>query len=103
TARIGEAMAKIPGKNVPKAVAALLRRLERGRSGAESLAELARHTPCGARGRLLAPFADEGASDPESGIDWGQSAPFTTGEIGVGEGAGAGTDVEGDTLCNLGA
>jgi sulfite reductase beta subunit-like hemoprotein len=90
-ARIGKALDKIPAKNVPGAVAALLRLYRKERNGDEPFAEFVVRHPREAIEAELRPFAEAVPEDGE--IDWGQDDAFTTDEIGTGECAGAGTDV----------
>jgi len=92
-ARFGEVMEKIPAKNVPKVVLALLDLYRTERGDRESFADFAARFPRERITALLKPYLEERSPEDELLVDWGQEAPFSTDDIGRGECAGAGTDV----------
>jgi sulfite reductase (ferredoxin) len=91
--RIGKATFKIPAKTAPDAIAALLERFRREREEGDSFPDFIDRIPRADLEVTLRPFLDEGALTEESFIDWGQTSAYSTDDIGVGECAGAGTDV----------
>jgi hypothetical protein len=93
SARIGDALDKIPARAVPKAISALLQLFQAEREAGELFADFVVRYPREAIESVLKPFAEEVPSGDDSAVDWGQDAPFSTEEIGTGECAGAGTDV----------
>lgn len=90
-ARIGDAVEKIPARNVPRVVAALLGLYQKERRDVESFAEFAVRLPMETLHGVLKPFTEEVAGG-DAAIDWGQDTPFTTDDMGTGECAGSGTD-----------
>ncbi|HET6373495.1 MAG TPA: nitrite/sulfite reductase, partial [Candidatus Polarisedimenticolia bacterium] len=95
TARIGHAVHKLAAKKVPDALAALLEVYRVERSGDEPFAEFIQTVPSGRLEQILAPFGEEPSEAPaaeELFVDWGQTTPYTTDDMGTGECAGAGID-----------
>ena len=100
-ARIGRALEKIPARQAPRAVAALIDLFRRERREGEAFADFAaRQTPEGLAA-ILAPFARQLPPPEELAIDWGQTERFTTDDLGTGECAGAGVDAVVDPFDNL--
>lgn len=99
-ARLGEATEKIPARNVPKVVAALLHFYGQERINGESFADFAGRLPQDRVKLLLKPFVEELPPDEELIVDWGQSSTFDTEDLGTGECAGAGMDVVVDPFDN---
>ena len=91
-ARIGDPLEKIPAKQVPKVVAALLELFRKERRGNESFAAFAARLPRERIQALLSPILEQPPPLEHLAVDWGQEGPFSTEEIGRGECAGAGTD-----------
>jgi sulfite reductase (ferredoxin) len=100
-ARIGRALDKIPARNVPRAIAALLDLFTTERTNGESFAEFAQRLDESRARELLRRFADERPEGEDLGVDWGQKEAFTTDEIGTGECAGAGQDAVVDPFDNV--
>ena len=90
-ATIGQPLEKIPARNVPKAVTALLGLFQEDRRNEESFADFVARCPHETLVKVLKPLADD-VSEADAAVDWGQETPFTTDEVGTGECAGAGTD-----------
>lgn len=90
-AKIGEAVDKIPARNVPRAVTALLTLFREGRQGEETFADFAARSSKQDIARVLRPLAEQ-IDETDAVVDWGQDAPFTTDDMGTGECAGAGLD-----------
>ena len=101
TAHIGRALEKIPARQAPKAVAALLQAFGRERQPGESFADFAARLPGERVREILAPFAERRPSAEELAIDWGQTERFTTDDLGTGECAGAGQDAVVDPFDNV--
>jgi sulfite reductase (ferredoxin) len=100
-ARIGKALDKIPARNVPGVVMALLALYRSERAPDESFPQLVdRLTPERIQS-LLKPLIEAPRPPDEPVVDWGQSDPFSTDEIGTGECAGAGTDKAVDPFDNV--
>jgi sulfite reductase beta subunit-like hemoprotein len=99
-ARIGEAIDKVPAKNAPAAVAALLALVQAERKDAEPFAAAAARVPKDLVRAALAPFLSEAPEGVDLGVDWGQTDPFSTEDLGTGECAGAGTDATVDPFDN---
>ncbi len=101
--RIGQATFKIPARSAPDAIAALLERFHGEREEAESFPDYVDRIPRSDLEATLHPFLDDDALTEESYIDWGQTSPYSTDEMGVGECAGAGTDVSAGPFDEYGA
>ena len=101
TARIGKALDKIPARNVPRVVMALLSLYRRERAPDESFPQLVDRLSPERIQSLLKPLIEEPPPPDEPVVDWGQSGPFSTEEIGTGECAGAGTDRVVDPFDNV--
>ena len=100
-ARIGRALEKIPARNVPRAIAALLDLYATERRSSESFADFAQRLDESQARDLLRRFADERPEGADLGIDWGQTEAFSTDDIGTGECAGAGQDAVVDPFDNV--
>jgi len=100
-ARIGRALEKIPARQAPKAVAALLAAFGREREEGESFADFAGRLPAERVKEILKPFAQQLPSPEELAIDWGQTERFSTDDLGTGECAGAGQDAVVDPFDNV--
>ena len=83
---------------MPHAVRRLFEAFGNGRSGNESFAAFLRRQDPAEVTRWLAPLLEVPPPDeaPEFYVDFHESSPFTTANLGVGECAGAGTDVSDD-------
>jgi len=85
SALLGAAIARVPARRVPAAVAAVLDLFARERQGDETLADFTGRVPAEHLRDLLAPFAalpdDAGATEPFD-VDWGQTGPFSTDALG---------------------
>jgi len=101
TARIGKALDKIPARNVPRVVMALLSLYRSERAPDESFPQLVDRLSPERIQSLLKPLIEEAPSPDGPVVDWGQSDPFSTEEIGTGECAGAGTDRAVDPFDNV--
>jgi len=101
SAHLGAAVARVPARRVPAAVAAVIDLFARERRGDETLADFTGRVPADRLRDLLAPFAalperagadgaasPEGTAGPDAGatepldIDWGQTGPFSTDALG---------------------
>ena len=113
TARIGEALDKIPARRVPEAVATLLKWYAQERAEGEALPEFfSRQAKETVRAALLpfaavapigvdaAPEEDFDGDEERLDLDWGAATPFTTDDLGTGECAGAGQDKAEDPFDN---
>ncbi len=94
-ARIGRAAYKLAARKVPRAVAALLDLHRRLKTSGESFSDFIARVPQASIDAALEPLLAQRDHDApeELYVDWGQSAPYTTDDLGTGECAGAGTDV----------
>jgi len=99
SAHLGAAVARVPARRVPAAVAAVIGLFARERRGDETLADFTGRVPAERLRDLLAPFAalpdgagpagavtdaagpDAGAPEPLD-VDWGQTGSFSTDALG---------------------
>ena len=93
SATVGRALAKVPARNAPKVVAALLELYREERLRDESFADFSARLSEERARELLRPFAEGPLSEGDRFVDWGQSEPFHTDDLGAGECAGAADDV----------
>jgi sulfite reductase (ferredoxin) len=113
TARIGQALDKIPARRVPEAVATLLKWYAQERAEGEALPEFFSRQPKETLRAALLPFAavapvgvdaapeeDFDGDEERLDLDWGAATPFTTDDLGTGECAGAGQDKADDPFDN---
>ena len=100
-ARIGRAIDKVPARNVPKAIRALLEVYAAERSGGVSFADFAAALPAGRVTEILRPHVDTLPPEDERRFDWEQKEPFSTDDLGTGECAGAGVDAVVDPFDNV--
>ncbi len=89
TARIGEALEKIPARRVPAAVEALLMAYREGRHAGEAFADFAIRQPRHRLREILLPFTEVTEDAGEERLDWGDDTPFGLEARGAGECAGA--------------
>jgi sulfite reductase (ferredoxin) len=94
-ARIGRAAYKLAAREVPNAVTALLDLHRRLKAPGESFSDFIARVPQASIDAALEPSPAQRDHDApeELFVDWGQSAPYTTDDLGTGECAGAGTDL----------
>ena len=100
-ARIGKAMDKIPARRVPGLVKALLEQYRSDRIAGESFSRFVDRVSPDKLFSLMKPLIEEQSTSESLVMDWGQSSPFSTDEIGAGECAGAGTDRARDPFDNV--
>ena len=94
---IGRALVKLPARNVPGAVKALLGRWAAARrTPDEPFAEFASRLTDEELHTVLAPFADALPPVEKRHVDWGRTDVFTTDELGTGECAGGGEEAGAD-------
>ncbi|MBI4161462.1 MAG: nitrite/sulfite reductase [Acidobacteria bacterium] len=92
-ARIGKALDKIPARNIPGVVSALLTLYRDARGAGESFADFVARLPGEKLSATLKSFVEALPPEEDLTVDWGQEEPFSTDDMGKGECAGAGTDV----------
>jgi sulfite reductase (ferredoxin) len=100
-ARIGRALEKVPARNVPKAIRALLAVYAAERSGDVTFADFAAALPAARVTEILRPHVETLPPEEERNLDWDQKEPFSTDDLGTGECAGAGVDAVVDPFDNV--
>jgi sulfite reductase (ferredoxin) len=100
-ARIGRALEKVPARNVPKAIRALLAVYAAERRGNVSFADFAAALPAERVTEILRPHVETLPPEDERNFDWEQKEPFSTDDLGTGECAGAGVDAVVDPFDNV--
>ncbi len=101
-AEIGKAIYKVAAKKVPEVVSVLLDLYKKEKRQDESFVELIARVPKETLDGALEPFLQTSADPlPEDHfVDWDQTGPYTTDDLGVGECAGAGTDAADEPFDN---
>jgi sulfite reductase (ferredoxin) len=100
-ARIGRALEKVPARNVPKAIRALLAVYAAERGGDVTFADFAAALSAERVKEILRPHVDTLPAGEERIYDWEQNEPFSTDDLGTGECAGAGVDAVVDPFDNV--
>lgn len=100
-ARIGRALEKVPARNVPKAIRALLAVYAAERGGDVTFADFAAALPAARVTEILRPHVETLPPEEERNLDWDQEEPFSTDDLGTGECAGAGVDAVVDPFDNV--
>ncbi|HYV85070.1 MAG TPA: nitrite/sulfite reductase [Patescibacteria group bacterium] len=100
-ARIGRALEKVPARNVPKAIRALLEVYGAERTGDVTFADFAAALPAARVTEILKPHVETLPPEEERVFDWEQKVPFSTDDLGTGECAGAGVDAVVDPFDNV--